>query len=127
MKSEFRITNFQKAAVIFLFFSSFLLVNVLVAHEDGVFWTPGDPIVPCGGQGRCIDNVCNFDSSQACSGPESTQCPNQPACSQCELLHLGRHLIDFVLIAAAPILATFFFILAGVYLMFGSANPGMLA
>lgn len=51
----------------------------------------------------------------------------QPPCTQCELLHLLDNLIDFVLIAAAPILATLFFIIAGVYIMLGGSNPGMLA
>lgn len=81
--------------------------GLALAHPTGGFWTPGEPLVPCGitpiGAGPVIP------------------------CDQCELLHLVKHIIDFILIAAAPILATFFFIVAGVYMMLGGANPGMLS
>lgn len=75
-----------------------LFSGVALAHIEGAFWMPGDPIVPCTND-----------------------------CTQCELLHLVRHVVDFILIAAAPIIATFFFVVAGVYIMLGGANPGMLA
>lgn len=48
-------------------------------------------------------------------------------CSKCEFLHLTRHVIDFLMIAATPILATFFLIWAGFLIMMGGANPGMLS
>src|SRR3989344_5387453 len=79
-----------------------LLATPVLAHNQGTFWAPGEPIVPCGGLER--DGVTP-----------------QPECTQCELLHLVRHVIDFVMLAATPILATAFFILAGVYMMLGGA------
>lgn len=75
-------------------------------------WIIGEPIVPCG-----------YTIYPVGQGPPVIG----PPCTQCELLHLVDNLIDFILIAAAPILATFFFILAGVYIMLGGAKPDMLA
>jgi len=98
------------AALLFLL----LATNIALAHDSGNnndFWTPGEPLVPCGGK------VCTANS----------QCSSQLVCSTCELLHLVRHVIDFLMIVAAPVLATFFFIVAGVYIMLGGANPGMLS
>lgn len=83
------------------FFIFFFLASFFAANFASA-WVIGEPLVPCGG-------------------------PSQPACSQCELLHLVDNLMDFILIAAAPILATFFFILAGLYIMLGGAKPDMLA
>lgn len=65
-------------------------------------WVPGEPLVPCGGAG-------------------------QPTCTKCELLHLVDNLADFIMIALAPIVATLFFVVAGVYIMLGGANPSMLS
>ncbi|OGE94618.1 MAG: hypothetical protein A3B10_00495 [Candidatus Doudnabacteria bacterium RIFCSPLOWO2_01_FULL_44_21] len=48
-------------------------------------------------------------------------------CTKCELLHLGDNIIDFIMIGASPVLATLFFIWAGVLMMLGGANPGMLS
>lgn len=87
--------------IVFLFIVFMLVGNPVSAHTSGL-WLPGEPVVPCGG-------------------------PDQPECTQCELFHLVRHVIDFLMIAATPILATFFFIVAGVFLMLGGANPGMLS
>ena len=87
-----------KVAVIF-----YLLILVgFLSTSSSLAWTPGEPLVPCGA-------------------------PGQPECTQCELLHLVKNVIDFVMIAASPILATLFFIIAGVYIMLGGANPGMLS
>lgn len=61
-------------------------------------WTPGNPIVPC-----------------------------TDKCTQCQLLQLVRNVIDFLMIGVAPVLATAFFIWAGVLLILGGANPGMLS
>jgi hypothetical protein len=101
---------------------SFLIVIILpfvparfaFAHSDlnSPFWTPGQPIVPCG---------------QSKDSPTTPWDDETQPCDYCQLFHLLRHLIDFVLIAAAPVLATTFFIIAGVMMMFGGANPGMLA
>ncbi len=93
---------------IFVGFSSGVL-----AHTDpnSPFWLPGEPIVPCG-------QVNDFQGS-----PDDERVP----CDQCQLWHLLKHLVDFILIAAAPILATVFFIVAGVYMILGGANPGMLS
>lgn len=83
------------------------LPNMALAHDSTrPFWTPGDPIVPCG-MGENAD---------------------QPVrCDKCQLLHLLRHLIDIVLIFVAPVLGTLFFIVAGVMIMLGGDNPGMLS
>src|SRR3989338_11515573 len=90
-----------------------------MAHTSG-FWTPGEPIVPCG-YGTIEPSVglrvCPF-------GTDPQYCVE---CDQRQLFHLAKHLIDFILIAAAPILATVFFIVAGVYMMLGGTNPGMLS
>lgn len=61
-------------------------------------WVIGDPLVPC-----------------------------TTNCTKCELLHLVDNLIDFIMIALAPIVATLFFIISGTFIMLGGANPGMLA
>lgn len=74
-----------------------------LAHNGGL-WTPGVPLVPCG-------NIAGGDVP----------------CDKCQLWHLLKHLIDFIMVAAAPIMATIFFVIAGVYLMLGGANPGMLS
>ncbi len=99
-----RIANF-KIFVIPVLVGIFFVSGLALAHDVGTgndFWTPGEPLVPCGIKGY-------------------------PDCTKCELLHLVRHLIDFMLLAAGPVLATLFFIIAGVYIMLGGANPGMLA
>ena len=80
-----------------IFTFSFLIFNFAEAQ-----WTPGQPIVPCGG-------------------------PGQPVSTQCELLHLVRNVINFLMIGAAPVLATAFFIWAGINMILGGANPGMLS
>ena len=90
----------------------FLLSTSASAHTSGL-WMPGDPIVPCG-----MTPPAGF------IGPPT---PEQQPCTECDLLHLLKHLVDFVLVAAAPILATLFFIIAGFYMMLGGANPGMLS
>lgn len=108
---QFPISNFRKPIFfVFLFFLLLFLFPIsyflsptssVLAHDSGKnndFWTPGDRIVPC-------INDCN----------------------KCELLHLSRHVIDFLMVAATPILATFFLIWAGVLIMMGGANPGMLS
>jgi len=103
------------------------MVGVALAHTGtggaGSFWTPGEPIVPCGGTlGVCQNGVCSngFRSCQT-----NDQCGKQPACDKCQLWHLVRHVIDLILVGLAPILAVLFFILAGVYMILGGANPGM--
>ena len=100
---ELRITNKRT-----MFLSLFIILySLFFIHGFAGAWVIGEPIVPCGG----IDVNGN----------------PQPKCSQCELLHLVDNLMDFILIAAAPILATFFFIAAGLYIMLGGAKPDMLA
>jgi len=95
------------------------------AHAPDVFWTPGEPLVPCGGTlGICVDSICTNNNS---SCTYNVDCGRQPPCNRCELLHLIRHVIDFILVAAAPVLATLFFILAGLFIMLGGGNPGSLA
>lgn len=98
--------------IVFMFIVFMLVGNSVSAHTSGL-WMPGDPIVPCG-----MTPPADF------VGPLT---PEQQPCTQCELFHLVRHVIDFLMIAATPILATFFFIVAGVFLMLGGANPGMLS
>ena len=107
---QFSIFNNRKTILLILLIlnSYFLLSTFAWAHTDGGFWKPGDSIVPCGNIKDASGEVIN-------------------PCTQCELLHLTRHIIDFLMIAATPILATFFFVIAGVFLMVGGANPGMLS
>ncbi|MDP3697242.1 MAG: pilin [Candidatus Taylorbacteria bacterium] len=93
------------------------LLLILIVPSVAGAWIIGEPIVPCG-------NVPPGYYDGTFVGPLM---PGQQPCTQCELLHLADNLIDFILIAAAPILATFFFILAGVYIMLGGAKPDMLA
>lgn len=90
----------------------FLLPTFALAHTSGL-WTPGDPIVPCG-----ITPPAGF------AGPLT---PEQQSCTQCDILHLLKHVIDFILVAATPMLATLFFIIAGVYMMLGGDNSSMLS
>lgn len=108
--------------------------NFAFAHDpnsNNAFWTPGEPLVPCGailsGGGQCISGVCKGGSNDGASCQDNSQCGSQAPCTKCELWHLLKHLIDFILLAAAPILATFFFVIAGVYMMLGGDNPGMLS
>lgn len=89
---------------------------MVFAHEDGGLWTPGEPIVPCGPQ-----------VIPPGGGPPDPIFAGRPECNKCEILHLTKHIIDFIMVAAAPILAAFFFIWAGVLLMLGGAMPGRLA
>lgn len=89
----------------------FLATCYILLAPSSSAWVIGDPIVPCGP---------NYTDS---SGATVTRDP----CTQCELLHLVDNLMDFILVAAAPILATFFFLVAGVYIMLGGAKPDMLA
>ncbi len=108
-----KIKNFKvKVLVCLLLLSTVycLLPTSASAHTSGL-WMPGDAIVPCGG--NYTDNNGNLIT--------------RPECTQCEILHLLKHLIDFILVAAAPILATLFFVIAGFHMMLGGANPGMLS
>ena len=124
--SKFKIQNLDKRQrylrKFYILIFTFLILavgNAAMAHTSG-FWTPGEPIVPCG-YGTIEPSVglrvCPF-------GTDPQYCVE---CDQCQLFHLAKHLIDFILIAAAPILATVFFIVAGVYMMLGGTNPGMLS
>ncbi|OGM96333.1 MAG: hypothetical protein A3B86_04300 [Candidatus Yanofskybacteria bacterium RIFCSPHIGHO2_02_FULL_38_22b] len=70
----------------------------LLSTSADAQWKYGDPIVPC-----------------------------TDKCTQCQILQLVRNVIDFLMIGAAPVLATAFFIWAGVYMILGGANPDMLS
>lgn len=48
-------------------------------------------------------------------------------CNQCDLLRLIKNLIDFFLFGVTPVLATLFFIYAGLKIVMGGAMPGQLA
>lgn len=100
----------QLVVLAFIFY--FLFLNIASAHTSGL-WTPGDSIVPCG--------------KTPPAGFVGPLTPEQQPCTQCDLLHLLKHLIDFILVAASPILATTFFIVAGVYMMLGGDNASMLS
>ena len=121
-KHRLQITNW------FLIFG-FFLVSVGSASA----WLPGDPMVFCGSGGG---GVCDFSSGTGeCFGgsnagnfcSDDVDCGAQVACTKCDLLKLVKNLIDFLMIALAPVLATVLFVVAGVYLMLGGTNPGMLA
>lgn len=119
-------------AFLILFFTfNFLIFNFTWAHDPNSanpFWMPGQglPLVPCGGYlGTCQANYTCSNSDERCL--TSADCGKQPDCSSCELLHLAKHLIDFGMIVATPILATLFFVYAGILIMVGGASPGMLS
>ncbi len=109
-----RIKNYEprvvgRVAFLFLLtlFLCAVLPNLVSAHNvndtsPSGFWAPGEPIVHCGG-------------------------PNQSACAFCDLLHVLRHIIDAVLIFVTPVVGTLFFIIAGVMMMLGGDNPGLLS
>ena len=84
-----------------------LILNFGIVSFAFAQWTPGEPIVPCGG----LDQSGN----------------PQAACDTCQLFKLTRNIIDLIMFYATPLLATLFFIIAGVYMMLGGANPGMLS
>ncbi|MBI2064624.1 MAG: hypothetical protein HYT62_01060 [Candidatus Yanofskybacteria bacterium] len=116
-----RITNkiiLLTLLVILLSAFYFLSSTLALAHDPNDttstgFWTPGEPIVPCG-------NV----PGPGFTGPPT---PLQSPCTKCDFFHLLRHLIDLVLIFITPVVGTLFFIVAGVMIMMGGDNPGMLA
>ncbi len=103
-----------------LIFPAMLMTAVSFAYA----WVPGEPIVSCGWTNSCINNVCNYGG--ACNTKED--CWQPPECTNsCDLYKLGRDIIDFIMIGLSPILATLFFVIAGVMMMLGGSNPGMLA
>ena len=120
-KKQTKIKRSQFILVFFVILLStfyFLLSTPALAHNPDDtgstgFWMPGDPIVPCG-------NVPGSDFV----GPLT---PEQLSCTPCDLLHLLRHLIDLVLIFITPVVGTLFFVVAGVMMMLGGDNPGMLS
>jgi hypothetical protein len=102
MKRILNLISRNKRKIVF-FFALFVIGQLFLAsYADAQIWLPGQPLVPCGG-------------------------PGQGPCDKCQLLHLAKNIIDFIMVAAAPFLAVVFFIVAGVYLMLGGTNPGMLA
>ena len=85
----------------FIFNFKFLIVIFVFSFLVFGFaeaWTYGEPIVHC-----------------------------QDKCTKCDLLKLVKNIIDFIMIGATPVVATFFFVWAGIMLMLGGANPGMLS
>jgi len=76
-----------------------LVALFFVSNYASAIWSLNDPIVPCKGTD----------------------------CTKCDLFLLIKNVIDFFMFYATPVLAAFFFILAGVYLMLGGASPGMLS
>jgi hypothetical protein len=75
--------------------------NVFAQGTSG-FWTPGDPLVPCG---------------------TSTTLP----CTRCDLFKLLRNIVDFLLIGLMPPVAILLFIVGGLMIILGGANPGMIS
>src|SRR3989344_3490931 len=105
------------AIFIFMLIAFMLSGSLAFAHNPDDtgstgFWTPGDPIVPCGASKNDPDTSYDDESL---------------ACTRCDLLHLLRHLIDLVLVFIAPVVGTLFFIVAGVMIMMGGDNPAMLS
>jgi len=105
------------AIFIFMLIAFMLSGSLAFAHNPDDtgstgFWTPGDPIVPCGASKNDSDTLYDDESL---------------ACTRCDLLHLLRHLIDLTLVFIAPVVGTLFFIVAGVMIMMGGDNPGMLS
>lgn len=101
-----------KIAKIFVLSGAMIFVllntsNLASAHDGGGLWRPGFPLVPCGGM-EDLDNIQ----------------PN--ACTRCDLFHLLKHIIDFLIVLVVPILGTLFLLIGGLYIMLGGANPGLL-
>ncbi len=135
-KKQLKINNFFKFKLISLFLVCILTTFYILLATSASAWKPGEPIVPCGrnlpGGGQCIENPpgtweCLGGANAGNTCIDDSNCGNQTVCTKCELLHLVKNVIDFIMIAAAPILATVFFVIAGIYLMLGGANPGMLS
>ncbi|OGN09835.1 MAG: hypothetical protein A3C61_03450 [Candidatus Yanofskybacteria bacterium RIFCSPHIGHO2_02_FULL_39_10] len=124
-KEQIKIKSLILLLVFFVILLStfyFLFSVSALAHDPNDttstgFWTPGDPIVPCG-------NVPAGYYESTFTGPLT---PEQTPCDRCQLFHLLRHLIDLVLVFIAPVVGTLFFIVAGVMIMMGGDNPGLLS
>lgn len=97
-----------KKKIFFVILALALIVPGLVWAQ---IWTPADPLVPCGGD--------YYDSNN--------ELHPRPVCDQCELLHLLKNVIDFIMFYASPMLAVLFMIIGGVYMMLGGARPDFLA
>lgn len=98
---KFKIKNDNSKLKILGFLIIFAACYVLLVSSVSA-WTYGEPIVHCGRIGT-------------------------PDCTRCDLLILARNVIDFIMFGATPVVATFFFVWAGIMLMLGGANPGMLS
>ncbi len=76
------------------------------------------PLVPCG-----LNPQPNpLPPGETALGPSYFQ-----PCNQCDLLRLTKNLIDFFLFGVTPVLATLFFMYAGLKIILGGSMPGQLA
>lgn len=86
------------------------LLSATVVFAAPSWW----PIVPCG------LSVQPSDPGQP--GQDYTQ-----PCNPCELFHLGRNIIDFVLMGLMPPVAAGLFIWGGFLILMGGPNPALFA
>ena len=79
------------------------------------FW----PLVPCG---------LNEPTAQEVAAGKIKLDPSyyQP-CNRCELLHLGKNILDFTLVGIMPPLAAILFVWGGFLILMGGANPGLIS
>ncbi len=95
-------------AVLTLVLLSFLVVRESYAAPQ--WW----PLVPCGLNTQPV-------------GISKTVSDYTQPCNQCDLLRLVKNLIDFIFFAITPILATLFFVIAGVRMIWAGAVPSELS
>lgn len=93
------------------FYFAFLIVCLLVFNLLIFSQTAQAAIVHCG---RLTDD------------PGTTANEKRP-CTTCDLLVLGKNIIDFSLTTAAPAVATLLFVWAGFLVLLGGANPSRIA
>lgn len=99
----------MRRAILIFILSLILLGQAAPALAAPRWW----PLVPCG-------------LNQVPEGKTEADGYTIP-CNQCDLLRLIKNLIDFFLFGVTPVLATLFFIYAGLKIVIGGAMPGQLA
>ncbi len=91
----------------------FLIVLVLGMVPTGAQAVQWWPLVPCG-------------LNQQPTGVGTSVNDYTKPCNQCDLLKLLKNIIDFIFFAITPILATLFFVIAGLRMIWSGAKPSEL-
>lgn len=92
----------------------FLLVSILMLLIPAVSFAapPYLPIVPCG-----LNSQPAGISKTGPDGHDYTQ-----SCNACELFHLAKNVIDFIILGVVPVLGTFLFIVGGLLILLSGAS-----